>query len=144
MPRIGILGRLYYGEAGEADTPAENIRDLTLNLTGDEVDATTRAHGGYKGYLRGLKDVAIDWKMNADGTDLFYQALRNSFLHGTPLALAVLDESGGAGIDADFVVVSCPRAEPNSAVMEISVSVKPAAGTDRTAEWTAVGPSDPE
>jgi hypothetical protein len=144
MPRIGIEGRLYYGAAeAQADTPAENIRDLTLDLKADEVDASTRAHGGYKAYLRGLKDCSVDWKMNADGSDAFYQALRNSFTEGTAIALAVLDEEGGAGIDADFQVISCPRAEPNSGVMEITIAVKPHADTDRTVEWTATGPSDP-
>jgi len=143
--RLGIQGRLYYGTAGTtADTPAENIRDLTLDLKGDEVDATTRAHGGFKGYMRGLKDCAVDWKMNADGSDAFYQALRNSFTEGTGIALAVLDEEGGVGIDADFQVISCPRAEPNSGVMEITIAVKPHADTDRAAEWTTEGPSDPE
>jgi len=136
MPRTGINGKLYYGTAGSsASTEATNVRDVTFDAKGDEVDATTREHGGWKAYLRGLKDFTIDWESNWDAEDAFILACLDSFLNGAAIALKCLDAAGGEGADGDFQVMSMTRSEPNSGVMAVKVTAKPHAGSARLMVW---------
>lgn len=134
--KIGFEGKLYHGTAGTtAATEATNVKDLTLDLSASEIDASTRGNGGYKGYLRGLKDVGISGKSNWNSTDTFLTALRTSFINGTAVAIKALDSASGSGPDGDFICTKFPRSENLDGVMEIDWSVKPYAAAARAVTW---------
>ncbi len=140
--KIGFEGKLYHGTAGTAAaTEATNVKDLTLDFSATEVDATTRANGGYKGYVRGLKDIAISGKSNWDPADAFLAALKTSFIDGTPVAIKMLDVVGGDGPDGDFICTKFPRSENLDGVMEIDWSLKPYAAASRVMDWSEPTPS---
>jgi predicted secreted protein len=137
MPRIGINGKLYYGVAGTAAaTEATNVRDVTFDPKRDEVDATTRQHGGWKAYLGGLKDFSIEWESNWDSADAFILACLNSFLGGTAIALKCLDTTAGEGADGDFQIMGLAQSQPNSGVMSVKITAKPHAGSTRLMIWS--------
>jgi predicted secreted protein len=137
MPRTGINGKLSYGIAGSAAaTEATNVRDVTFDPKRDEVDATTRAHGGWKAYLGGLKDFSIEWESNWDAEDAFILACLASFLNGTAIALKCLDTTAGEGAFGDFQIMGLAQAQPNSGVMAVKITAKPHAGAAGLMVWS--------
>ena len=111
-----------------------NVKDLTLDLSASEVEATTRANGGWKGFLRGLKDGAIEWKSNWKSDDQFLLDCLDSWLNGTPLAFFISD-GDGVGLDGDFQVIKFPRQENLDSPQEITIAIKPHADATRVPTW---------
>lgn len=133
--KLGAEAKLFSGEAGSQPTEEmKNVKDLTLDINASEVDATTRANGGWKGWLRGLKDGAVEWKSNWDAEDEFLQDCLASFLDGTAIAFFVSD-GDGSGLDADFQVMKFPISQNLDAGQEITISIKPHAAAARVPTW---------
>lgn len=133
--KLGFEAKLFCGEAGTKPTEEmDNVKDLALDLSASEVDATTRAMGGWKAVLRGLKDVSVEWKSNWDPEDEFLQDCLQSFLEGTPLAFFISD-GDGYGIDGDFQVMKFPNQQDLDNAQEITISIKPHAGASRVPTW---------
>ncbi len=133
--KLGFEAQLFCGAAGSTpSSEMKNIKDLTLDLSASEIEASTRVHGGWKGYLRGLKDASIEFKSNWDPADEFLQDCLDSFLNGTALAFFISD-GDGSGLDADFQVMKFPRQENLDSAQEITITIKPHAGATRTPAW---------
>ena len=79
---------------GTYGTPVWNViqdtRDVTLNLTTDEADATTRGMG-YKARLATLKDGSVDVDIVANTASDDYPVLRDGWLNKTVFDLAIAD-----------------------------------------------------
>ena len=163
MPRLGIKAKAYMLPAastratwGAADTNGihggaaptgltelTNIKDVTLNLTKGEADATTRAANGWKVVLAALKEGSIEFEMNWDTTDASFGQLFASWLNDTTVAMAFLDgdkaTSANQGLWADFIVTGFAKKEPLQEVQTVSVTIKPAASAVAP-EWVKITP----
>ena len=134
-------GGVYSGPAPTNLTEMPNVRDLTLNLSKGEADATTRGGNGWKTILAALKEGSIEFEMIWDTTDTSFQAFFNAWLTDTNIAVASLDGDkatvGSQGLWADFVVTGFSKKEPLAEVQAVSVTIKPAYSTVAP-QWVAV------
>jgi hypothetical protein len=135
MYKLGLEGKLYYGDAGAtASNELKNAKDVTLNLEASEADVTTRGNNGWRATVAALKDASIEWSMVWDTEDAGFAAIKTAYLNGTSIALAVLDGADGEGLDADFAIISFSREEPLEDAMSVSVTAKPTYST-RAPQW---------
>jgi hypothetical protein len=132
---LALNAKLYYGTAGStAATEMTNVKDLTLNLSNQEADTSTRGSGGWSTTAATLTDGSIDFSMVWDTADAGFTAIKTAFFAKTNMAFLCLDEEGGQGLDADFTVSSFTRNETLTDVLMVDVSIKPAYST-RAPEW---------
>lgn len=113
---------------GAAYKLADNIKDATLNLGGDEDDDTIRANGGWKATCMTLNEGSLDFGMKAKGDEPQFLALKNSYLPGGPVlrvkALSKPEADGGVGLHAWMTVTGMNRGESIGSIQEYSFSLK--------------------
>lgn len=130
---LGMNAKIYYGTAGStANTELTNVRDVTVKLEAGEADVTTRANDGWRATAPTLKECTVEFEMVWKTTDAGFTAIKNAFLNNTTIALLVLSESGGEGMDGDFSITNFSRNEALEEAITVSVTAKLA--TFR--EWT--------
>tara|TARA_Y100001938_G_C7927896_1_gene347823 strand:- start:27 stop:458 length:432 start_codon:yes stop_codon:yes gene_type:complete len=135
---LGMNCKAYYGTAGvSATSELSNIRDVTINLSTEESDVTSRANSGWKQTMATLKDGSVDFEMIYDTADAGFTAFATAWENSTEIAAAFLDGSGGTGLWSDFTVVNFSRNESLSEAVSVSVSLKPSGNTD----WGSSAPS---
>lgn len=124
---LGLNAKLSYQAGGQAAgstyTVATNVRDLTLNMTKSESDASTRGGGGWKATVASLTDASIAWNMVADNAADFL-AMKVAFMTNAVVALKCLDKTSGAGLLADFQLTKFERTEPIEGHIEYAVEAK--------------------
>jgi len=122
---LGMNAKMYHGTAGTtAATEAGNIRDANLNMETGESDVTTRANNGWRATAATLKECTVDFEMVWNPSDPFFTAIKNAFLQSKPLALKILDKTGGQGPDGDFSITSFSRGEPLEEAIIVNVTAK--------------------
>ena len=137
--KLGMTCKAYYGVAGSiAANLMPNVTDVTINLSTDEADATTRGNNGWKATVGTLKEGSIDFTMIWDTDESGFTAIKNAWLDSEAVALAFLDEENGEGLDADFSITNFTRNEPLKEVVTVSVTAKPTYST-RSPEWVEAG-----
>jgi hypothetical protein len=140
MYKLGLEGKLYYGDAGAmASNELKNAKDVTLNLESSEADITTRGNNGWRATVSALKDASVEFELVWDTGDAGFTAIKNAYLNGTAIALAILDGVDGEGLDADFSITSFSRGEPLEEAMTVSVTAKPTYST-RAPSWKEATP----
>ncbi len=110
--------------AGGAWTELTNVRDVTLNLEAAEADLTTRGNQGWRANVATLKSATIEFEMVWDTADAGFTAIRNAYLNNAIIGFQVLDDTGGEGLQADFMISSFSRSEPLEEGITVSVSAK--------------------
>jgi hypothetical protein len=133
--KMGIDGKLYFCAAGIGGTPSwtelTNVKNVTLNNTKAEADATTRTNNGWKAVVATLKEASIEFEMVWDPADTGLAAIYGSYMANTVLGIACVDGTmtgQGAnpnGFKADCMVSSVSREENLEGVMTLKVTVKP-------------------
>jgi hypothetical protein len=140
MYRLGLEGKLYYGDAGSlASNELKNAKDVTLNLESSEADVTTRGNNGWRATVAALKDASVEFDLVWDTGNAGFTAIKNAYLNGAAIALAILDDLDGEGLDADFSITSFSRGEPLEEAMTVSVTAKPTYST-RAPQWKEATP----
>ena len=139
-----ILGKdatIYQGAAAAALaalTEMSNVKDVTLNLSAGEADATTRANSGWRATAPGLKECNCDFDMVWLPGDSGFDAIKTAFLAGSTLELAILDQAratvGAQGPKGAFSITSFSRNEPLEEVITVSVTAK----LSTYSEWVTV------
>ena len=144
--KIGLDCKLYYNAAGNEDpivpgnwTELTNCRDVTLNLEKGEADVTTRGNAGWRATAGTIKDGSIEFEMVWDTADAGFTAIKDAYFNNTPIALAILDEAGGEGLDADFSITNFSRKEALEQAITVSVTAKPTYST-RAPAWVEPTP----
>lgn len=129
---LGLDAKIYRNSATyESPTWVEidNVKDLTLNLTKEEADVTTRANNGWKAIVASLKEGSIDFEMVWNKSDSNFQALLASFLTNSVIDFLILDgpydTAGSEGLRASCQVFNFSRAEQLTDVLRASVTIKP-------------------
>ena len=138
--KLGMEAKLYYGAAGAtAATELTNVKDVTLNLESGEADVTTRANAGWRATVGTLKTGSVEFEMIWDSDDAGFTAIKDAYFNNTPIALAILDEAGGEGLDADFSITNFSRKEALEEAITVSVTAKPTYST-RAPAWVEPTP----
>jgi hypothetical protein len=138
--KLGMEAKLYHGPAGAtATTELTNVKDVTLNLESGEADVTTRANAGWRATVGTLKTGSVEFEMIWDSDDAGFAAIKDAYFGNTPIALAILDEENGEGLDADFSITSFSRKEALEEAITVSVTAKPTYST-RAPAWVEPTP----
>lgn len=122
---LGMNAKIYYGPAGTtANSELANVRDVTLSLEAGEADITTRANSGWRATAPTLREATVEFEMVWKTTDPGFEAVKNAFLANDTIALLVLSEAAGEGIDADFSITNFSRSEALEEAITVSVTAK--------------------
>lgn len=123
--QLGLNCKLYYGAVGATpNTLLTNVKDVSVNVTSGEADATTRAAGGWRISVSTLFEGELTFEMNKLPSDTGYKAIRTAFITKAPIAMAALD-SVGDGLDADWVITNFSENQGLEEAVTISVTAKP-------------------
>ena len=129
---LGMDAGLYQGSSGETDpdamTEVDNIRDTTLSLEAGEADVTTRGNDGWRSTAPTLRECSVEFQMVWQPGDAVFEAIRDAFLDGTKVALAVLDQkrtvTGAQGPVGDFSITGFSRSEALEEAIVADVTAK--------------------
>jgi len=129
---LGLDAKIYRNSATYENptwVEIDNVKDVTLNLSKEEADATTRANNGWKAIVATLKEGTVDFEMVWNKSDENFQALLTSFLSNTVIDFLILDgpytSEGSEGLRASCQVFSFTRAEQLTDVLRAAVTIKP-------------------
>jgi len=131
--KLGMKAKLYVAESAAEGISAftdelGNVRDVTLNLSTDEADVTTRENDGWHQTLPTLKNCDVTFEMPNDTTRDGYKKIRAAWLGNKTIGLAVLsaakDDAEAEGIVGDFGITDFSRGEPLADAQSISVTAK--------------------
>jgi predicted secreted protein len=138
-----------YRNTGTYATPTwdliGNVKDLTLSLEKDETDVTTRASGGWKEFVDGMKDATVEFGMLWDNADADFTAIKDAFVNNTALECAIMDgiitgagSTGNQGLRAHFMVKSFTRNENLGEALMVDVSLRPVKNANAAPSWYTV------
>jgi predicted secreted protein len=116
-----------------------NVKDLTLSLEKDETDVTTRASGGWKEFVDGMKDATVEFGMLWDTGDADFDAFQGAFINNTSVEILVLDglvaTTGSEGLRATMMVKSFTRNENLGEALMVDVSLRPVKNSNSAPVW---------
>jgi len=133
----------FYRNTGTYATPTwdliGNVKDLTLSLEKDETDVTTRASGGWKEFVDGMKDATIEFGMLWDTGDADFTAIKDAFTGNTAIEVLVLDglvaTAGSQGLRVTCMVKSFTRNENLGEALMVDVSLRPVKNSNAAPAW---------
>ena len=134
--KIGLDCKLYYDETplsggpnGASWTELDKARDVNLNLEAGEADITARDNDGWRAYAQSLKDGTVEFEMIWDPTDAGCEAIRDAFMDGSTIAMAVMDGDLSVvwteGFTANFEITGFSQAQPLEEGVTVSVTCRP-------------------
>lgn len=115
-------------------TENDTVKDMALNLEGDEVDVSMRRGKGWKATARGLRDAPIEIVMVKERGNTLQAAFRDAFFNPRrTLDLLILDgplqvaagQVASEGLRAHFEVLSYTENQNLADGQLITVSIKP-------------------
>ena len=137
--------KLYYsltlftaaGTAGHAGlTEICYMRDLTLDLSTDTFDASTRCNSGFKSIVPTFKNGEIQFSYVGQDvtTDSVLDALTDAWTAASEIAIMCLDRdkdsSGAQGISSNMYVTNISRSETLSEGIVYSITLSPSSYTN--------------
>lgn len=132
-----------YRNTGSYGTPVWDeitlIKDLTLNLTKDKADVTTRASGGWKEFVDGLKDGNVEFSHLWDSGNADFTAIQSAYLNNTALEMLIYDglvaTVGNQGLRAHMMVESFTRNEVLGEALMLDVGMSPVKNANAAPTW---------
>tara|TARA_Y100000593_G_scaffold47015_1_gene89205 strand:+ start:272 stop:682 length:411 start_codon:yes stop_codon:yes gene_type:complete len=125
--------KAYIGTAGsDPTTELTNVKDVSINLSTEESDVTTRANNGWKQTMATLKDGSVEFEMVWDTADSNFSSISTAWANSTEISAAFLDGATGGtgtGILSDFTVTNFSRTESLTEALTVSVTLKPSGNT---------------
>ena len=128
---MGMNAKAYFG-AAEASLGSlnemSNIKDLKVAMEAGEADVTTRANSGWEATAPTLKTCSADFNMQWKPGDLAFEAIKDAFLAGGQIELALLtgakDASGSEGPKGSFSITKFERNEQLKEAVMVDVTAK--------------------
>lgn len=144
--KLGFEAKLYFCAAGIGGTPVwtelSRVKDVSLNVEASEADVTTRANGGHKAVVGGLKEATVECELPWDPAAAGFTVLRDAFLNRTAVGLAVMDgditTAGSQGLWADCAILKFDRGEKLDEAIVVSVTAKPTYSANAP-QWKTIG-----
>jgi len=122
-----------YATALTSATEVTNIQDVTINLSKDTVEISSRANGTFKQKITTLADGSVSMKMLWKPGDANFEIVRDAFFGNDEIFFAALDQAkvtvGTQGIAGNFVVSNFSRGEPLGDAMTADVELQPSSFT---------------
>lgn len=106
-------------------TELKNIKDVSLNLSAESVDITTRKSGGWKEELVTLKTLEITFQALFDSEDTVFSSLQTAFMNGTTVDVEI---SGSGTLTATCVVSNFSITQALTDAITVDITLKPTAG----------------
>ena len=106
-------------------TELKNIKDVSLNLSAESVDITTRKSGGWKEELVTLKTLEITFQALFDSEDTVFNSLQTAFMNGTTVDVEI---SGSGTLTATCVVSNFSITQALTDAITVDITLKPTAG----------------
>ena len=140
----GDAAKLYYSPAtlmASGETPVDVldfalvklVKDLTQELSKDELDITTRDSNGWEEVMSGIKKGGLTFEVLWDPDEASFTKLRDAFLNDTKVCMVALDgliaTTGSQGLASNMEVTGFSRNEPVNGPMTANVTVKPSSET---------------
>ena len=111
MPTTGIINGSQYtvmfDTAGGTPVVADNVTDLSVSISTDTRDTTTKNNGGYRAILPGLKSLSVNFTAYyANDATNGFDELMADFLTGTKqdVKITSFDWSGSEEIAGDMEI----------------------------------------
>ena len=98
-------------------------KDVTLNLSSDEIEVTTKTSAGWKEFLAGLHEWSIDAELLWVPSETMYDTLQAAFLNRTSIA-CVFEDGDGYGYTGNGVLTQFGAGNPLADAMGITVSIR--------------------
>lgn len=148
--QLGLNARFYIGNTFAAATvpttwnETNNVKDLTLNLTKDVADVTTRANNGFKAYIATLKDASVSFMSIFDDSDAQQEVMADAFFDNTQIWVRVMDKAVGLtgttsqGLRAYCEVTSFTRNEQLTEGLTLDIELKPAFNLTNPPIWEKI------
>ena len=128
---LGMNAKIYQGAADAAIgalTEMSNVKDVTLNLEAAEADVTSRANAGWEATAATLRSATVDFEMVWKPGDAGFTAIKDAYLAGTVIELAVMDQdratSGAQGLKGNFTITNFSRGEALTEGIMATVTAK--------------------
>ena len=127
---LGYNAKLYIGAGFSSysnDVP--NVKDLTLEFSDDEADATTRGSAGYKMTEPSLRGATVSFEMVYDTADTDFTTIMAAFFNRSAMFIAVADGPiatiGTWYFKASMKVFSFQKTEALGDIQKVAITLKP-------------------
>lgn len=128
--QVGYNARIYYNN-GTSVSPVwleiDTVRDVTLNLSRNEIDDTSRTARGWRSRLAGLAEWGADYEMVYNTENTAWGKIRDSFLDNTVIEVLILDGDiaidGQQGIRGNVFVTEFSEEQPLEDVISNSCTM---------------------
>lgn len=123
---IGDDSKLYIasGGVGGSFNEVTKARDITADLSYEEVDASSKEDAGDEALIQGRRSVQIQFDILKDDEDDRYTELRDAWAEKTTLGVRNLDYAAGPGWETDMKVFGFTDNQPLGDVQTVSVTMK--------------------
>jgi len=128
--KVGYEGVVYYNTGTEVSpvwVEIDTVRDVTLNLTRNEIDDTSRTTNGWRSRLGGLSEWGADFEMIYNTANVSWQKVRESYFDNTVIEVLILDGDitvdDKEGLRGNVFVTEMSREEPLEDVMSNSTTM---------------------
>ena len=129
--KLGFAGKLYVGNPGadgaEPTTYSElkNVKDVSINLSRDRADVTTRAAQGYKVEVATLASLSIEFESIWDSEDAALGIVKSAYFDNSVIWVKALDSGNGSGVKFPASVADFSLNQPLAEAQTVRVTLVP-------------------
>ena len=121
----GYQGKLYIGDYGsDATTEIDTARDVSLDMSNQEIDVAVRADNGSEATDTGVQQFSISVTLYKDSDDANYEALRAHGVNKTKFSVKYLDYENGPGFLCDAVVTGMQESQSLNDPQSVDFTIK--------------------
>jgi TP901-1 family phage major tail protein len=103
-------------------TELGNQQDLTLKMTGEKIDTSSKSNSGWNTYLVGNRDWGIEGGAIVDTDDTALTALETAFLAGNTIKIQIIEDSVNT-YSGDVCIDDFSKSAPVKDVSKVSLSL---------------------
>ena len=109
-------------------TELSNVKDVTLTMSANEADITTRANSGWKATAPTTRECTAEFEMQWLPGDAGFESIKSAFLNSTTVELAPLTgphtDTTASGPKGRFSITNFSRSEKLEEAITVSVTAK--------------------
>ncbi len=129
--KLGFAGKLYVGnpatDGAEPTTYSElkNVKDVSINLSRDRADVTTRAAEGYKVEVATLASLSVEFESIWDSEDTALGIVKSAYFNNSVVWVKALDSENGSGVKFPASVADFTLNQPLGEAQTVRITVVP-------------------
>jgi predicted secreted protein len=124
MAQAGFDGTMYIGTQGQGASASNelcDVRDATINLTGETFETSSRCTAPWKSFVPGWLEWSVDFTIVHENNKAVIDSIEAAFLARTTISVRMIDEDGD-GYYGDVIVTNFTREEPLADAMGRSIT----------------------